>query len=199
MVAQYRSAQDALREFMNCILFYMVTDTQDQERDIVQLHPITISTSTHNRAFSLEIRLPCVSSRIPRGFRTSADRECKFVHHGCNNKALRLCYQYTELGQGAHLSLAMYPLLALGVWHVTMTTGAQAQLPHVSQLYQSLKQALALLQTKHEAEIEYLQWALSIAVYEVDRGLALPAFHTLSGCKSVLTMLGYDALDSGNE
>ena len=103
------------------------------------------------------------------------------------------------LGQGAHLSLAMYPLLALGVWHVTMTTGAQAQLPHVSQLYQSLKQALALLQTKHEAEIEYLQWALSIAVYEVDRGLALPAFHTLSGCKSVLTMLGYDALDSGNE
>lgn len=93
------------------------------------------------------------------------------------------------LDQGADLILAKYPLLALGAWLVTISPHGHTEYPQRCELYQSLKQVIAVLQSRSEAEMQSLQLGLSIAVYEVGHGMATQALQTLISCKAMLTLL----------
>lgn len=96
------------------------------------------------------------------------------------------------LDQGADLILAKYPLLTLGAWLATVPSHGQTEYPQRCKLYQSLKQVIAVLQSRSEAEMQSLQLGLSIAVYEVGHGMATQAFQTLSSCKAMLLPLEHD-------
>ncbi|KAH6644782.1 hypothetical protein C7974DRAFT_300742 [Boeremia exigua] len=97
------------------------------------------------------------------------------------------------LDQGTEVILTRYPALALSVWLVTQNIRKHAEHPSDCQLYRVLKQVLALLQTKHDADIEALQLGLSIAVYEVGHGMGTQAFQTILSCKAILTILEHGA------
>lgn len=94
----------------------------------------------------------------------------------------------------AQLLVAEHPLLALGVWLVTKTARGHPEHFYGCQLYRSLKQSLALLQTSSEVTAEALQLGLLIAVYEVSHGMKRQAFQSLGSCKAMLILLEYDAL-----
>lgn len=97
------------------------------------------------------------------------------------------------LCRGAQNLLPAYPLLSLGIWLLTRKACEHPEHLAGCQLYQTLKQALVLLQTRNEVEVEALQLGLLIAVFEVGHRLEKQAFQTLGSCKAMLVMLELDA------
>ncbi|KAF2624995.1 hypothetical protein BU25DRAFT_398166 [Macroventuria anomochaeta] len=95
--------------------------------------------------------------------------------------------------QCAEVIVGDYPLLALGVWLVTRTALGHPEHFYGCQLYQALKQVMALLQTRSEVKVQALQFSLLTAVYEVGHGMGRQAFQTLGNCKSMMALLQLDA------
>jgi hypothetical protein len=85
------------------------------------------------------------------------------------------------------------PLLLLGLWLVTRRTCAYREHIERSELYRTMKQVLALLQTQNELYLEAIQLSILVTVYEVGHGLHIQACQTLAGSVALLRMLWLSA------
>lgn len=81
------------------------------------------------------------------------------------------------------------PLLWLCIWLVT--SRACRNLDHTtgSELYRTTKQIISALQSCRNLELEVLQLAMLVTVYEVGHGLHTQAFQTLASAAALLRML----------
>jgi hypothetical protein len=85
------------------------------------------------------------------------------------------------------------PLLWLCLWLVTRRTCAQREHIERSELYQTMKQVFALLQSLTELHLEAVQLSMLVTVYEVGHGLQIQACQTLAGSVALLRMLWFAA------
>lgn len=61
------------------------------------------------------------------------------------------------------------------------------------ELYSTLKQIHAVLQSAPTADFLVLQIGLIIAIYELGHGLRIPAYQTLASCTATLRLLEFEA------
>jgi hypothetical protein len=85
------------------------------------------------------------------------------------------------------------PLLLLGLWLVTRRTCAYREHIDRSELYRTMKQVLALLQTQSKLHLWAIQLGMLVTVYEVGHALHLQACQTLAGSIALLRMLWLSA------
>jgi hypothetical protein len=85
------------------------------------------------------------------------------------------------------------PLLLLGLWLVTRRTCAYREHIDRSELYRTIKQVLALLQTRNELHLDAVQLGMLVTVYEVGHGMHIQACQTLAGSVALLRMLWLSA------
>jgi hypothetical protein len=92
-----------------------------------------------------------------------------------------------------------YSLLWLCLWLVTRRACLEPL--HIDQcvLYRTLKQVLALLQTRADIQFETIQVSVMIAVYELGGGLQVQAHQTLANITTMLRLFGLNARRSKNE
>jgi hypothetical protein len=81
------------------------------------------------------------------------------------------------------------PLLWLCVWLVTRRTCAQREHIERSELYRTMKQVFALLQSLKELHLEAVQLSMLLTVCEVGHGLQIQACQTLASSVALLRML----------
>jgi hypothetical protein len=85
------------------------------------------------------------------------------------------------------------PLLWLCLWLITKRTCLQQEHVTASELYRTMKQIAALMQSRRELHVEVVQIGMIIAAYEVGHGLQTPACQTLASCIALLRALSLDA------
>lgn len=91
--------------------------------------------------------------------------------------------------QGPRRDKLRQPLLLLCLWLVTRRTCMQEDHTTQCQLYRTLKQILALLQSEEHIGLETLQISMLLTVYEVGHAMSKQAFQTLSASVSILKLL----------
>jgi hypothetical protein len=91
--------------------------------------------------------------------------------------------------QMSNLNTSSKPLLWLCLWLVTRRTCYYRVHINGSELYRTLKQIVALMQTQKELRIEVFQIGMLISIYEFGHGLQIQAHQTLGGIIALLRML----------
>jgi hypothetical protein len=81
------------------------------------------------------------------------------------------------------------PLLWLCLWLVTRRICAYREHIDRNDLYRTVKEMHALLQTRKELRLEAVQLGMLITIYEVGHGLQIQACQTLAGSVALLQML----------
>jgi hypothetical protein len=85
------------------------------------------------------------------------------------------------------------PILWLSLWLVLRRPCSSEEQMSTSELYTTLKQIHALLQSAPKLELSVLQVGLILAVYEVGHGLRQQAFQTVGSCTATLQFLELNA------
>lgn len=91
------------------------------------------------------------------------------------------------------------PILWMALWLVTREPCSPDELMGESELYATLKQVHALLQTPTTPDLSILQVGLILAVYEMGHGLRQQSFQTIGNCTATLRILEIVAAQKEDE
>lgn len=86
------------------------------------------------------------------------------------------------------------PILWMCLWLVMRKPCSPHENMGASELYSTLKQVHAVLQSVPTTDFIVLQVGLIIAIYELGHGLRMPAYQTLASCTATLRLLELEAM-----